>query len=102
MSVHQRFQERRDAPQFGLGILRKQAPLDLEGQGHCLFQCLPSCFGDCELHDARVVQLAITETGWKALEQAMPLAFEVERRLLSKYSKAELRRITTLLEPLMH
>ena len=52
--------------------------------------------------DARVVQLAITETGWKALEQAMPLAFEVERRLLSKYSKAELRHITTLLEPLMH
>lgn len=51
--------------------------------------------------DARVVVLAITEQGWSALEQAMPLVFAAEKRLWHGYRKTDLRALAELLEPLL-
>lgn len=48
-------------------------------------------------HDARVVELALTDSGWAALERAMPLVFSAETDLLSDYTRAELRGIAQLL-----
>ena len=51
--------------------------------------------------DSRVVILRLTERGWTALEEAAPLVFEAEKRLLGSYSKDELRRLAVLLAPLV-
>ena len=51
--------------------------------------------------DSRVVILAMTESGWAALESAAPLAFEAERQLLGNYSKEDLRMLGDLLTRLL-
>lgn len=48
-------------------------------------------------HDARVVELALTDDGWAALECAMPLVFSAEIDLLADYTHDELRAIAELL-----
>ncbi len=51
-------------------------------------------------HDARVVELALTEDGWAALERAMPLVFSAEIDLLAGYTRDELRDVAWLLSKL--
>ena len=51
--------------------------------------------------DARVVQLAITDAGWDALELAMPPVFATEQQLLSPLARTELRTLARLLQPLL-
>jgi DNA-binding MarR family transcriptional regulator len=51
--------------------------------------------------DGRVVLLAITEDGWTALGKAAPAVFGVERELLGRLSRAELRRLGELLAKLL-
>jgi DNA-binding MarR family transcriptional regulator len=51
-------------------------------------------------HDARVVELALTDDGWAALERAMPLVFSAEIDLLSDYTRDDLRDIARLLSRL--
>lgn len=51
--------------------------------------------------DARVVVLAITESGWDALEDAMPRVFAAERDLWRGHRRRELRDLVMLLEPLV-
>lgn len=41
-------------------------------------------------HDARVVELALTDDGWAALERAMPPVFAAEINLLADYTRDEL------------
>jgi DNA-binding MarR family transcriptional regulator len=50
--------------------------------------------------DARVVNLALTETGWTALEHALPLVVDAERRLLAGYERQELGTMADLLSRL--
>lgn len=40
--------------------------------------------------DVRVVVLALTEPGWKALKRATPLVFDAERELLADFTHDEL------------
>jgi DNA-binding MarR family transcriptional regulator len=54
-----------------------------------------------DVTDARVVQLAITEAGWDALEQAMPRVFATEQQLLSQLGRGDLRTLASLLDPLL-
>ena len=49
------------------------------------------------LHDARVVQLTLTENGWAALERAMPHVFSAEIDLLADYTRDERRDVAQLL-----
>jgi DNA-binding MarR family transcriptional regulator len=51
-------------------------------------------------HDARVVELTLTEDGWAALGRAMPLVFAAETDLLSGYTRDELHQIPRLLNEL--
>lgn len=51
--------------------------------------------------DARVVVMAITEAGWAALEEAAPLVFDAEHRLLGAYTRDELRTLGNLLGRLL-
>lgn len=51
--------------------------------------------------DARVVLLAVTEAGWKVLEQAMPRVFDIEKLLWQGYRKDDLRVVVKLLKPLL-
>ncbi len=51
--------------------------------------------------DARVVVMAITESGWDAVEAAMPLAFATEKALLQEHRRSDLRDIVRLLRPLI-
>ncbi len=51
-------------------------------------------------HDARVVELTLTDDGWAALERAMPLVFSAEIDLLSDSTRDELRDIAELLRKL--
>lgn len=48
-------------------------------------------------HDARVVELALTEDGWASLERAMPVVFAAETDLLSGYTRRELAQLAQLL-----
>lgn len=50
--------------------------------------------------DARVVVLALTEAGWAALERALPLVVEAERRLLADFDREDLRMLAALLDRL--
>lgn len=50
-----------------------------------------------DARDSRVVIMAITDQGWALLEQAAPLVFSAERRLLAGYSAEELRTLAGLL-----
>jgi DNA-binding MarR family transcriptional regulator len=47
--------------------------------------------------DARVVRLAITDTGWAALERALPLVSETERRVVADLDRGQLRSLASLL-----
>jgi DNA-binding MarR family transcriptional regulator len=47
--------------------------------------------------DARVVNLTLTEAGWAALERALPLVVEAERRLLADFDREGLRTLADLL-----
>jgi len=47
--------------------------------------------------DARVVELALTDDGWAALERAMHLVFAAEINLLSDYNRRQLRDLAQLL-----
>ena len=47
--------------------------------------------------DGRVVILTLTEKGWKALGKAAPLVFDMERELLARFSRSELRTLGDLL-----
>jgi DNA-binding MarR family transcriptional regulator len=51
--------------------------------------------------DARVVQLAITDTGWDALKHAMPRVFAAERQLWQEHDQADLRTLARLLDLLL-
>jgi DNA-binding MarR family transcriptional regulator len=51
--------------------------------------------------DSRVVILRLAERGWAVLEEAAPLVFEAEKRLLASYSKSELCRLAELLDPVI-
>lgn len=51
--------------------------------------------------DARVVLLAITETGWAALEDAMPRVFATEKQLWRHHRRTDVRALAELLEPLL-
>jgi DNA-binding MarR family transcriptional regulator len=50
--------------------------------------------------DQRAVGVAITEAGWKKLEQGAPLVFSREREIVSGLTRAELREIARLLSGL--
>lgn len=52
--------------------------------------------------DARVVLLAITEAGWAALERALPLVSEAERRLVAGLDRQDLRALAALLDRLIY
>jgi DNA-binding MarR family transcriptional regulator len=52
--------------------------------------------------DARVVSLALTEPGWKALEGATPLVFDAERELLADFTHDERRLLADLLSGWSH
>jgi DNA-binding MarR family transcriptional regulator len=54
-----------------------------------------------DTRDARVVIVALTETGWAGLAEAAPLVFEAEKGLLAGYSRAELRDLADLLARLL-
>jgi DNA-binding MarR family transcriptional regulator len=47
--------------------------------------------------DARVVVLAMTESGWATLERALPQVVQVERHLLAGHTRDELRALAEVL-----
>jgi DNA-binding MarR family transcriptional regulator len=51
--------------------------------------------------DSRVVILRLTERGWAKLDDAAPLVFEAEKKLLGTYSPDELRHLADLLDPIV-
>ncbi len=51
--------------------------------------------------DSRVVMLGLTEQGWSVLEQAAPLVFEAEKKLLGAYSRQDLCSLASLLDPVI-
>jgi MarR family transcriptional regulator, organic hydroperoxide resistance regulator len=54
-----------------------------------------------DVSDARVVRVALTEKGWAALARGAPLVFGAEKKLLSRYTRAELRSLADLVVPLV-
>lgn len=51
--------------------------------------------------DARAVVIELSEKGWLALATAAPMVFEAERKLLSGYSRDDLRSLADLLDRLL-
>jgi DNA-binding MarR family transcriptional regulator len=47
--------------------------------------------------DRRVVMLELTESGWEALADAAPLAFDAERELLADLSRSDIKMLAELL-----
>lgn len=47
--------------------------------------------------DGRVVLLALTQKGWRALGKAAPLVFDTERELLKGFTRSELKTLGELL-----
>jgi DNA-binding MarR family transcriptional regulator len=54
-----------------------------------------------DVNDSRVVILRLTKRGWAKLEDAAPLVFQAEKELLGTYSRAELRHLADLLDPIV-